>query len=144
MEGSSSVDFNYSEKMEALEEVLILLQRRYNILRDVKQSTDELGDALSRKDDVSAELIMDMRQDLLGKCDLSWQEIYLLQEKGTIYKEILKRLVFSDLSSIHPKDRMERKLLEIRQHNQKLIKDIQEKDKAISMHIAKSQSFYSS
>ena len=44
-----------------LETILIYLQRRYNILREVCSLTEELAEAVERGDTVSASLLLDMR-----------------------------------------------------------------------------------
>ena len=46
-----------------LEQVMVLLQRRYNFLREIKRLTADLQDAVSREDSVSAGLILQMRAD---------------------------------------------------------------------------------
>ena len=44
-----------------LETILVYLQRRYNILREVCSLTEELAEAVERGDTVSASLLLDMR-----------------------------------------------------------------------------------
>ena len=46
-----------------LETILIYLQRRYNILREVCSLTEELAEAVERGDTVSASLLLDMREN---------------------------------------------------------------------------------
>ena len=48
-----------------LETILIYLQRRYNILREVCSLTEELAEAVERGDTVSASLLLDMRGEQL-------------------------------------------------------------------------------
>ena len=46
---------------KALENIMILLQRRYNFLREIGRLTDELAEATERRDTVSASLLLEMR-----------------------------------------------------------------------------------
>ena len=50
-----------------LETILIYLQRRYNILREVCSLTEELAEAVERGDTVSASLLLDMRGEQLQR-----------------------------------------------------------------------------
>ena len=52
-----------------LEQVMVLLQRRYNFLREIKRLTADLQDAVSREDSVSAGLILQMRADEMENID---------------------------------------------------------------------------
>ena len=50
-----------------LETIVIYLQRRYNILREVCSLTEELAEAVERGDTVSASLLLDMRGEQLQR-----------------------------------------------------------------------------
>ena len=59
-----------------LEQMLILLQRRYNSLRELKRLTDDLQDAVSREDAVSADLILQMRADEMDNTEACLEMIW--------------------------------------------------------------------
>ena len=46
-----------------LEQIMILLQRRYRAFQEISRLTSELGEAVSRRDEVSASLLLEMRAD---------------------------------------------------------------------------------
>ena len=44
-----------------LEQIMILLQRRYHSLQEIGKLTSEIQEAVSRRDEVSTSLLLDMR-----------------------------------------------------------------------------------
>ena len=73
-----------------LETILIYLQRRYNILREVCSLTEELAEAVERGDTVSASLLLDMRGEQLQR-HADCEEQIILQTAGNgIYEFWLK------------------------------------------------------
>ncbi len=52
---------------KALENIMILLQRRYNFLREIGRLTDELAEATERRDTVSASLLLEMRGEQMER-----------------------------------------------------------------------------
>ena len=66
-----------------LEEIAILLQRRYNWLREVKRLTGEMQDSVSRHDEISFALLLQMRAEVLAKYDASGEELWSQAELGS-------------------------------------------------------------
>ena len=64
-----------------LETIVIYLQRRYNILREVCSLTEELAEAVERGDTVSASLLLDMRGEQLQH-HADCEEQIILQTMG--------------------------------------------------------------
>lgn len=64
-----------------LETILIYLQRRYNILREVCSLTEELQEAWSAATQVSASLLLDMRGEQLQQ-PADCEEQIILQTAG--------------------------------------------------------------
>ena len=67
-----------------LEQVMVLLQRRYNFLREIKRLTADLQDAVSREDSVSAGLILQMRADEMENIENCQELIWRMAEEGII------------------------------------------------------------
>ena len=51
------------------EKVMILVQRRLSLIQGISRLTAELADALSRRDEVSVNMLLQMRADEMGKLD---------------------------------------------------------------------------
>lgn len=126
-----------------IEQLQILLLRRYNVLRDVKKLTDELGEVTFRNDPVSASLVLDMRGEELGNYEKCKEQIALLAEQGREEAALVKRLVYTPLEQMEkPNDPDELKIYEIRQKTQILLNEIREKDRFLNKRIAGKKSFY--
>lgn len=63
---------------ELLSELLRRIQRNYVRIVEIERQTRELGDALSRNDQESAQLIVKMRQDEMEHAAQIKQEIQML------------------------------------------------------------------
>lgn len=76
-----------------LEKLAILLKRRQNILREIISLTDEISEELNRQDIISANLLLDMRQDKLNLLGENREEMDLLgevsEEAGKVYRELM-------------------------------------------------------
>ena len=80
--GENDVFSGFGEYMSAdLETILVYLQRRYNILREVCSLTEELAEAVERGDTVSASLLLDMRGEQLQR-HADCEEQIILQTVG--------------------------------------------------------------
>lgn len=126
-----------------MEQLQILLLRRYNVLKDVKKLTDELWEVTSRNDPVSASLILDMRGEELGKVEKCREQIAFLAEQGREEAELIKRLVYTPLERMEkPVDAEERSIYELRQRTQTLLEEIRQKDRFLNQRVAGKKSFY--
>lgn len=127
-----------------LEEIMILLQRKYNILREINRITAELQEAVSRNDQVSASLLLQMRGDEMAKVDVCMEKIWLMAEMGPEEAGIIRELVIADpFAARLPGSFEEQKICEIRQKTISLIKDIQEKDRNLNRRVGGDRSYYS-
>lgn len=118
--------------MVDIQELAILFQRRYNIFREIKASTEELAEALSRNDAVSMELVLEIRGDHLESCEKNWEEITLIGEESPENAEILHRLVFCLPEEMQLRNRTEEKIRDIRMKIAELLKAIQDTDEILS------------
>lgn len=126
-----------------LEQVLILLQRRYNSLRELKRLTDDLQEAVSREDAVSAELIMQMRADEMDNTETCLEMIWRMAEEGQKENEEIQRLMSKEFllmeEGVSP---AETRILNLRKKTAALIKEIQDTDKRLNKRVAGAKSFY--
>lgn len=129
------------EKAE-LEQVMILLQRRYNALREIDRLTDDLQDAFARHDEVSASLLLDMRAEEIQKTDSCMGQIWDLANSGASSVEI-RRLVKEDpYRPAIDGHWEENKIYEIRRKTTKLLDALKDKDRRLSLSVGGEKSFY--
>ena len=122
-----------------LEQVMVLLQRRYNFLREIKRLTADLQDAVSREDSVSAGLILQMRADEMENIENCQELIWRMAEKGQRENEDIQRLMSGEfLSMAEGMSYEEDKILK----PATLIKEIQDADKIVNKRAAGTKSFY--
>ena len=126
-----------------MEPLLILLLRRYNILKEIGKLTGELQDTILRNDQVSASLILQMRAEEIEKYEKCQEEIGLLAERGEQEAAAVKRLAYAPLESIRiTGDADEQKIYDIRKKMQKLLHEIQEKDRFLNKRVSGEKSYY--
>ena len=71
-----------------IEQIMLLLQRRYNALREISRLTEELQEAISCSDQVSASLLMEMRADEMAKVESCQSDIWLMAENKPEYAPV--------------------------------------------------------
>jgi len=128
-----------------LEQVMILLQRSNNVLREMDRLTDELQDAVSREDHVSASLLLRLRAEEMEKYDGCREQILLLAETGPEEARLIQELVFSNPDSLaerRPGRPEEQKIYDIRRNTVRLISAIREKDRRLNSRVGGDRSFY--
>ena len=126
-----------------LEQMLILLQRRYNSLRELKRLTDDLQDAVSREDAVSADLILPMRADEMDNTEACLEMIWKMAEGGQKENEEIHRLMSKEfLLREEGVSQEETKILHLRKKTAVLIKEIQDTDRQLNKRAAGAKSFY--
>lgn len=121
--------------------LFFLLQRRYNIFRDIKSATDELSLALSRNDAVSAELILQIRGDHLDKCESNWQELLQLSEESPEAAAYMKRLLLCAVEEAEAENAEEERIIAIRRSIDSVLRSIQEEDRILNLRSARDRSF---
>ena len=120
-----------------LEQVLILLQRRYNSLRELKRFTDDLQDA------VSADLILQMRADEMDNTEACLEMIWKMAEGGQKENEEIHRLMSKEFLLMEEGESQEEtKILHLRKKTAILIKEIQDTDRQLNKRAAGAKSFY--
>ena len=126
-----------------LEQVMVLLQRRYNFLREIKRLTADLQDAVSREDSVSAGLILQMRADEMENMENCHEMIWRMGERGQKENEEIRRLMSGEfLSMAEGMSYEEDKILKLRKKTAALIKEIQDADKILNKRAAGTKSYY--
>ncbi len=126
-----------------LEQIMILLQRRYHSLQEIGKLTSEIQNAVSRRDEVSASLPLDMRAEEIENTERCQQEIWLMAEKGQEEAGMVRQLMTSDPAAARPPGSFEeQKIYEIRRKSRTLLKEIQERDRMLNRRVGGDKSFY--
>ena len=76
-----------------LERLASLYQRRHNIVRALKQETDELLMAVERQDNMSTGLLLDLREESVQKLEKNEMEIRLIGEENRKNARIFRRII---------------------------------------------------
>ena len=119
-----------------LEQVAILLQRRYGVLREIYKLTQEMQNAVSRQDEVSLALLLDLRAEEMAKYDTVEQELWKQAEKGHTEWMELKRLLRTDPEQAEKaSDPMENKIFEIRRKSRTLLGQTQQLDQIVNRRV---------
>lgn len=122
---------------------MILLQRRYNALYELKRLTEELLDAGERGDAVTVQLILQMRADEMSKVEDCQGQIWRLAKVGTEEGRTLRWLMSQKfLSEPERKDKTEEKVWALRTKTQTTIDQLQHMDRQFNLRAAGAKSYY--
>ena len=127
-----------------LERMMILLQRRYNTIRDIHRLTEELAESFSRNDQVSVSMLLQMRADEIVKCEDCILKIWELAGAGGEEAAQVRRLMVSDTSEgVSAGSQEEKKIFEIRKKTGEILEIIRRTDRMVSGRVGGEKSFYS-
>ena len=124
-----------------LEKLASLFQRRYNIVSELKKETDELSEAMQRQDNVSLDLLLDLRQEALNKLENNWVEMNLLVEEEEELRRSFQRLLQEDPNHSAGYPFLERRILELRGKIEESIGFIKERDARTTAQALQTQKF---
>ncbi|MGL5436384.1 MAG: hypothetical protein ACRDBO_13450 [Lachnospiraceae bacterium] len=126
-----------------LEHVMLLLQRRYHIVQEISRLTDELQEAVSRDDHVSAALLLKIRAEEMENYAACQEKILLLAEQGPKEALAVQKLVLSEpVAPTSSGSFEEQRIYEIRHRTIKLIKQVQDKDRHLNRRVGGEKSYY--
>lgn len=132
------------ENRSMMMDILTLHQRKYNAVSEILRLTEEMGQLLSNNDNVSVQLVLQMRQDEMNRADDCSQSIARLEDSMTSddrrqIQRILEDTENTDICQTFE----EKKLQEILRNIKLALKRTVELDSRISSRIAGKDSFYS-
>mgnify|MGYP007121869872 CR=1 FL=1 len=122
--------------------VMILLQRRYNSLREAGRLTKELEEAIARNDEVSTIMLLQMRAEELTKVDKCMEEMWQMGEAGREAYEKLTALITSDPGRSVGENQEEEKVYEIRRRTQIILEELRQADQRLNRKLAGKKSYY--
>lgn len=127
---------------ELLSELLWRIQRNYVRVVEIERLTKELGDALSRNDQESAQLLVKMRQDEMEQAVIVKQEIQMLLQTVDIAERDRLKGWLEGKSNEEPDSFEAKKIIELGGLFTQVLNRTINIDKAINMKIAGKDSFY--
>lgn len=119
-----------------LTKVMILLQRKWNSVRELDRLTNELEEIVERDDGISAVMILQLRDDEMLKIEQCMEELWQLGEVSREASEKLRQLIASDLDKAEGAAPEEKKIFEIRQKTQVLLDKLKKKDQELNRRMA--------
>ena len=123
-----------------LETIVIYLQRRYNILREVCSLTEELAEAVERGDTVSASLLLDMRGEQLQRHADCEEQIILQTVGNSLQARYLRNLVKSCFKGKTEREKtLEKRIEDLRCRTEKLLDKIRRIDGGLNRRISKNR-----
>lgn len=126
-----------------LEHIMILLHRRFNCVKEISRLTDDLADAFSRNDQVTADMILDMRAEEMAKADSCTDEIWTMAEQGSSEAAEIRRLMNPDLTELPSSGSAEeQKIYEIRRKLKSAMESLQEKDQRLNRRVGGEKSIF--
>lgn len=124
------------------ERVMILLQRKYGAVQEIRRLTRELEEVVSRNDGISAAMILQMRGDEMTRAEQCMEEIWQLGEGGREDYERLRILVESDPDEAAGDTKEEKKIYEIRRKTGIVLEETRKIDERLNRRLAGDRSFY--
>lgn len=122
--------------------VMILLQRRRNVIWEVSRLTGELEQAMGRNDEVSIAMILQMRAEEMAKIDECMNEIWQMAETSQEAQKKLRLLILSEPKEGAGETPEEKKIYEIRRNTQHLLDELRVVDERLNRKVAGEKSFY--
>lgn len=126
------------------EKVMVLLQRKYNSVRELDRLTKELEECIGRNDSISAAMILQLRGDEMGKIETCMEEIWQMGESSRENYEYLQGLVASELDKAEGKTPQEKKIFEIRRKTEDVLDGLRKLDERLNRRLAMGKAHYSS
>ncbi len=122
--------------------VMILLQRKWNAIQEMNRLTREMEDTFARNDEVSVDMLLQLREDEMGKVDHCMEEIWQMGEGDAQVFGRLCQLIQSDPEEVSWNTPEEKKICEIRKKTQSLLDELRKADQRLSQRMAGKKSFY--
>lgn len=122
--------------------VMVLLQRKYNAIREISRLTNDLGEAFTRNDDISAAMLLEMRAEEMAKVDACVGELWELGETDRTVLSQLRVLLTADPKNKVGETPEEKKIYDIRRRTQTMLDELKEEDRRLNRRVTGEKSFY--
>lgn len=123
-------------------EILKEMQKKYACISEIERITREVGEFLSRNDQLSVQMLLGMRQEEMDRADVFDKNIRCLMSVLSTEEIIQVDNWVKGKEDWKPNEQTAVDIIEKGKNIQKILKRIIEIDKYISMRIAGTHSFY--
>lgn len=130
---------------EMLKEIVKRAGRKYSLMNEIYTNTSELGQALSKNDSVSVQLLLEMRQESIDKFEDCEKELKILMDSLNSEEQNLLEQLMKGEETTGTGEGMkaeERLLVELSRNLRQQVKKTVELDRQISLRVAGKDSFY--
>ena len=124
---------------QELLELAVLERKKYNYLNEVLDLTRQLGEALDRNDQVSARMLVAMRQDPILRLE---ETDRTAKDRRTALPAGVRQRLEALLAGAQPQGSEEQTFLEQAGKARSLLERVVELDRRISLRMAGEDSFY--
>lgn len=131
-----------NRKEELLSEILRRVQRNYVRMVEIERLTKDLGDALSRNDQESAQLLIKMRQDEMERTIETKTEIRMLLQSAEPGEQAELRGWLAGENKHQPDCFEAKKILELSSQTAQVLNRTIDTDKIINQKLAGKDSYY--
>lgn len=125
-----------------IKKVMVLLQRKYNAVRELNRLTHELDETVARNDEVSVAVLLQMRDDEVKRIELCTEELGQMREESREANAKISMLVDSDPTDAAGETPEEELIYEIRRKTQAVLKELQRVDERLNRRLTGKKSFY--
>ena len=125
-----------------VERLATLYQRRYNITNELNRITDELLVSSERQDNVSMDLLLDLRQESLGGLETNDMEIRTMVEESVANAKLFRLLTSAETEEDSFSNKWEKKVSELYHKVQAMLEEIKRKNKQIEFRAGRTKDYY--
>lgn len=129
------------DEKQRLQQIAVLLQKRYNGLTEIENITNQLQEAMDYNDVVSIRMLITMRQEAMDVIDqINASYAAFVDTLTELQKKALKNgnaRRFSEENAV-----LVHKIAEIQQKNKRLLEKLIEQDKRVNRRLAGENSYY--
>lgn len=129
------------EEKELLQNIAIVLQKKYNGYNEIQNITNQLQDALQYNDTVTIRMLIKMRQEEMDVIDRFNQDYHQWMERLTeAERNALKNGEIHHFSEAAAP--LAAKIVDIREKNQRLLQKLIEQDRRVNLKLNGEKSYY--
>lgn len=125
-----------------VEKLATLYQRRYNIMSKIGKETDEILLAAERQDNVSLDLLLDLRQESLGELETNDIEIRAMVEESVADAKLFRSLTAGREGEEVFSNKWERKVSELYHKVEAMLEEVKRNNKQIEFRAGRTKDYY--
>lgn len=115
-----------------VEQLAGLYQRRYNIMSELNKETDEVLLAAESEDNVSMDLLLDLRQESLGRLEENDMQIRTLMEESPADAKLFRVLTGGESDTAIASNLWEKKVMELSRKTGQILSEIKRKNQRLA------------